>query len=86
MDSLPEFERAMDGLKCEILEDIIQFLIQWQTIKVLISLHVHYESANPKENFQRYFEADLKAPFNTFSILNEARDVNSYKHIMNKIT
>ena len=54
------------------------------TIKVLISMHVHYESANSNEDPQRYFEADLKAPF-TFSYLNDNNDLVSYQPIVHSI-
>ena len=56
----PDYDLAMEGLESEVLQEIILFVQLWQTIKVLISMHVHYESANPNENPQRYFEADLK--------------------------
>ena len=49
----------MEGVESEVLQEIILFVQQWQTIKVLISMHVHYESANPNEDPQRYFETDL---------------------------
>ena len=28
LQSMPEFDRAMEGLKCEVLKEIIQFVIQ----------------------------------------------------------
>ena len=51
--SMPEFDLAIKRLNCEVLEEIIQFVIQSQIIKVIISKHVHYESPNPNEDPQR---------------------------------
>ena len=81
----PDFDHAMKGLESEVLREIISFVQLWQTIKVLISMHVHYESANPNEDPQRYFEADLKAPFTTFSYHNDNNDLVNYQPIVHSI-
>ena len=81
----PDFDLAMEGIESEVLQEIISYVQQWQTIKVLISMHVHYESANPNEDPQRYFEADLNAPFTTFSYLNDNNDLVGYWPIVHSI-
>ena len=78
MEFAPDVDHAMKGLESEVLQEIISFVQLWQTIKVLISMHVNYEFANPNEDPQRNFEADLKAPFTTFSYLNDKIDLVGY--------
>ena len=51
----PDIDLAIEELESEVLQEIILFVQQWQTIKVLISMHVHNESANPNEDPQSYF-------------------------------
>ena len=85
MEIAPNFNLAMEKLESEVLEEIILFVQQWQTIKVIISMQIHYESANPNQDPQRYFEADLKAPFTTFSYFNDNNDLGSYQPIMHSI-
>ena len=46
MEFPPNVDHAMEGLESEVLKEIISFVQIWQTIKVLISMHVLYESAN----------------------------------------
>ena len=65
----------MKRLKSEVIEVIILFVQIMHTIKVFISMHVHHDFANYNEDLQKYFEADFKAQFTTFSYLNDNNDL-----------
>ena len=81
----PDLDLAIEGLESEVLQEIISLVQQWQIIKVLISMHVHDEFANPNQDPQRYFKADFKASFTAFFYLYDNNNLVGYWPIVHLI-
>lgn len=48
-DIIPEFTIALGAPKQVVLDILMQYFATWMTIKILTTVHVHYESANLDE-------------------------------------